>query len=240
MAYPLPSPFDRRISRLRNRLQHAHGQAPHQGLRNRLLALRARRDIYRSRHRPPSPVPFSALEESTVAGLNRNYADTQAELAAQEFGLRSQYGFDPGFQADPFSRARLLQQHYEQAQRGSVNSYAASGQLYSGALSEAQGLNRQSYLQNYDAERRAYQDALNKIAQERLAAQRTREEGISTAKARAIEDALKEPPDPTEAPPPSPYVSKYRHLLQKKLRGARKHHNTRRIARLRHRIKALG
>lgn len=239
MAYPIKSPFDQRITRLRGRLQRAPGDGPHKGIKNRLLALRARRESYYGKHQPPSPVPFDAASESAIGAANRDLADTQTNLAAQRYSTQTQYGFDAGFQGDPFSVARLLQQHYDQGQRGAVNSYAAAGHLYSGALSNAEDTNRQSYLQNYDTQKRAYTDQLNRLSQQGIDAQRRHDEAIDSAKAAAIENALKTPPDPSEAPPPSPVIGRYRKYLQRQMKGARKHHNTARVQRIRKRIKSL-
>jgi hypothetical protein len=63
----------------------------------------------------------------------------------QRFGLNDQ---DPGaLLADPFSRAHLLKQSLQTANKTSVNSYAAGGQLYSGALRRMVGADGSDYKQ---------------------------------------------------------------------------------------------
>lgn len=52
------------------------------------------------------------------------------------------YGFDP---TNPFSKAALLKQSFDRANAGNTNSYAARGQLYSGALRRMQDKSLNDY-----------------------------------------------------------------------------------------------
>jgi hypothetical protein len=92
----------------------------------------------------PSVLPPDAGYEATVGGLVKNHDATQAGLVNQKQQALLNYGydyvngtltFDP---RDPFSQAAMLKRNYNQAQTGNTNSYAARGQLYSGALQNAQ------------------------------------------------------------------------------------------------------
>lgn len=78
----------------------------------------------------------------------RNQAD--AQYAAEVAGLGSSTGlYDASGgsvdqtqieQLNPFSQAGMLRRAWRQAQTGTLNSYAAGGQLYSGALRNASGV----------------------------------------------------------------------------------------------------
>lgn len=122
---------------------------------------------------PYSP-GVSGILEQTRANIAANLASqvggiNQAENAgANEFGFAVKWkptvgpngerevesiAVDP---ANPFSRAALLQRSYDQAKRGSTNSYAARGQLYSGALQNAQDENTFGFQRGDDQLRRAF------------------------------------------------------------------------------------
>ena len=93
----------------------------------------------------PSVVPPDASYEASVAGLTQQRDQTLTALQQQRQQALLQYGYTQdatgslAFDAtNPFSQAALLKRNYDQAQSGNVNSYAARGQLYSGALQNAQ------------------------------------------------------------------------------------------------------
>lgn len=98
------------------------------------------------------------------SGLEQQYSayDQQAQNATA--GYRQQAGDllrDYGYTADPnnpysfggvdpnnpFSKAALLKQSFDRAKAGNTNSYAARGQLYSGALQRMQDKNLTDYQQ---------------------------------------------------------------------------------------------
>jgi hypothetical protein len=93
----------------------------------------------------PSVLPPDPTYLATVAGNQSSHDITAADLARDRKNAFLSYGytqdaagnlaFDP---TNPFSQAALLKRSYDQAQRGNTNSYAARGQLYSGALQNAQ------------------------------------------------------------------------------------------------------
>lgn len=115
----------------------------------------------------PTPAPTgdqkqaaatSYLSPNAVAlkGFNTSARDNIfADLTKSAGNAQADYGYtgqdtngdgipDAGFNVDPsnpFSRAALLQKRYTEAQRGTTNSMAAQGQLYSGALQTAQDEN---------------------------------------------------------------------------------------------------
>lgn len=59
---------------------------------------------------------------------------------------------------NPYSQANILQRNYDIAKRGTTNSYAAQGQLYSGALKNAQATNTYNYNRASDALQRGSLD----------------------------------------------------------------------------------
>jgi hypothetical protein len=73
------------------------------------------------------------------AGLPR----LPAGSGEQNFGYDAQGNLiTGGANYDPYSQAMVLQRNYDNTKRGTVNNYAAQGQLYSGALLNKQGLRR--------------------------------------------------------------------------------------------------
>lgn len=99
---------------------------------------------------PPAAAPAAALPpdasyEATIAGLASRRDSTVAGLGQQRQqglldygyteGAPGQIAFDP---TNPYSQAAILKRNYDQARAGNTNSYAARGQLYSGALQNAQ------------------------------------------------------------------------------------------------------
>lgn len=112
--------------------------------------------------RPVSPMPVDPAYDAQVnaAGLKKD--TTLAGLQGQQQQAFLDYGYTPqtnagggvtGYQFDPtnvFSRAAILQRNAQQARQGNTTSYAARGQLYSGALQNAQDTTDQSELQSQD------------------------------------------------------------------------------------------
>lgn len=105
----------------------------------------------------PAPAPASASDpaaggppvdpvyDNTIGTLQRTRDTTLAGLTGQRTRTLADYGYNEGVGGsltvnpnDPFSKAALLQRTYDQRRTGNTNSYAARGQLYSGALQNAQ------------------------------------------------------------------------------------------------------
>jgi hypothetical protein len=141
---------------------------------------------------PPAAtqLPWNASTETQIGFANRNYNDEIASLAQQEYGVRSEFGFDQEFANNPLTRANLLKKSYNQARLGATNSMASRGQLYSGATSNQLGYADADYNESRDSEMKQYQGLRNEIAQSRLGAARTRDESIAAAHAEALEAAL--------------------------------------------------
>lgn len=94
-----------------------------------------------------APAPSDAALEDQYAAYDKQATGVKSGYLAQSRDLLKDYGFQEGSQAftfgavdpnNPFSKAALLKQSLERAQRGNTNSYAARGQLYSGALQRSQ------------------------------------------------------------------------------------------------------
>jgi hypothetical protein len=149
------------------------------------------------------PMPFDAGYESQVANINRDLQNTLGQTTYEEQQAKQEYGIDDP--SNPYSRAALLQRSYEQGQTGATNQYAASGQLYSGALQNARTENTFQLGAQQDALQRGYQDLLNQLAQRRTAAQQSAGESTSLALneriARALEARTEDPGPPPMAAP---------------------------------------
>jgi hypothetical protein len=60
---------------------------------------------------------------------------------------------------NPYSKAALLDRNFKQSTLGNTNSYAAQGQLYSGALQNAQNATTFGYLSGSNSLKNQYHDA---------------------------------------------------------------------------------
>jgi hypothetical protein len=109
--------------------------------------------------------------------------------AFQRQQLSNEYGLG-GDTSNPYSRAAVLQANYKKSQASNVGSYAAKGQLYSGALQTAQNAATGSYNQGYDALQRSYQKSLQSIAQQRLNRYATQGQGIDDSTYASISRGL--------------------------------------------------
>ena len=93
----------------------------------------------------------------------KNLEQQQAAIAGRVQGLRLNYGYtddahtiDPN---NPFGQAQLLKRNYDQTRTGTENSYAARGQMTSGAYGRMQGQNLFNYQQRDDSLQKAYDQA---------------------------------------------------------------------------------
>jgi hypothetical protein len=131
------------------------------------------------------------MPKLSASTLNQSptYLSGMAGLAGQEDRIKRQYGFDTGYELDPFSQAALLKKHYEQARAGTNVSEAAHGNLYSSSLRNALNSVKSGYEENVNAARKAQEGALADIGQQR-----------SDLTAGALQDTLNNPP-PVPAQP---------------------------------------
>lgn len=117
------------------------------------------------------PQPVDPAFEQAKLTASRNIALSNSEGAYQTGNLNFDYGYNSDGTvntANPYSRAALYQLDYENNQRGTTNSMAARGQLYSGALINQQGINSSNYARNEAGNRLAYQRGLHAIQAGRL------------------------------------------------------------------------
>lgn len=125
------------------------------------------------------------------SGIQQNLNNLKSALLGQGVNLGQNYGvsFDASPTAanplaatnyrvednvdvsNPFSKAGLLKRTYQQSRRGTTNSYAANGQLYSGALGRAQDSNTFNYLQGQDALLKNFQSTYGNLINQYLAGQ---------------------------------------------------------------------
>ena len=92
----------------------------------------------------PTPRPPDPSFEATRGALESKRDQLLSGLGAQRTTTLLDYGYNEGAGGalvfdpnNPYSRAAQLKRRYDQSRRGAVHSYAARGQLYSGALQNA-------------------------------------------------------------------------------------------------------
>lgn len=154
--------------------------------------------------KPPGPPPPDAAYEAIMGTLDQRRKSIVSGLKDEQtstlldYGYNAQYdpsdpfkvtglSFDPN---NPYSRAALAQRAYNNNQRGATNSYAAQGQLYSGALQNVidpkEGSNAFNYGQQTDALQKALTALLTGIRGRRDRA----EEDFSLGAGQALSDKL--------------------------------------------------
>jgi len=152
---------------------------------------------------PYSAAPWDSAEQLSDAGADAKYNNALLNLGYKKTAYGQEYGLDPGYndyKANPYSRAALLEQTYQRANRASGNSLAAGGQLYSGASQNAETYNREHNSQERNALEGSYRKALQGIVEEEAGAKATREEEKAAAKWKAIEAASNAELEPDASP----------------------------------------
>lgn len=139
------------------------------------------------------PIPAQPLDPAVASAqvaANRNVAVGDLYGTWQQGNLDQDYGFGAGGAANPYSRAALLQESFRRSQRGTTNSYASQGQLYSGAYNRMQNENQRNYDIGYDQRRRDYDRQSGDIGFGRLENYANAGTGVDETKFNALLRAL--------------------------------------------------
>jgi hypothetical protein len=148
----------------------------------------------------PYATPWSATYQTDLSEAERELQFAQQNAAYDRTRTEREYGFNDT--SDPFSRANQLQHDYENAQRGTRNNYAASGQLYAGSLNNANDIDRRGFDVAQHGLRQEYEDRLREITLGETTAARGYESAVAYASAGNIDAAMATPVEPSEAAPP--------------------------------------
>jgi hypothetical protein len=232
-----PLSYKDRISRLKGRLDNKG--ANKQNIRGRIQDVRSQRYLSQKANAPDPTLPFNAEYDQTVSGLARNRDVALQNDAYERQQTTDSYGFDNPL-ANPYSRAAILQRSYNQANQGTLNSAAASGQLYSGSTQVGLDEGLFNFGQQYDASQREYQNALRGLTDKDLAAQNEYEEGVKGAEDKRLSDALATDVDPSTTPDLPNAVKKYIKGQRKDLRHLQKKGRDNQADKLRQKLKELG
>lgn len=108
------------------------------------------------------PPPLDPAFQAQQAAANLNIQFGNAWDQYQTGQIENQYGLGLDT-SNPYSRAKLLEESYTRSRRGTTNSLAAQGQLYSGAMQTAQDENLRNYSIGKDTLSRERQAALDAI-----------------------------------------------------------------------------
>ena len=214
------SNYNTRLSNLRDRLKHADGKKRRNRLQNRIQGVKVERWGDRVERQQNAPPPKDSIYNSEVALANQNYgnamigAGLKESATLRDFGLNDEYSAT-GAQYNPYSRASALQSAYQRDQRTTLNSYAAQGQLYSGARLNAEIHDNRAYLSDLNSLQTGQDEALAAIQGDKTAAK----EELEAAKLEALQEFGQrwEENRPTEAAPPPKFVKDYKGGLKDKL-----------------------
>jgi hypothetical protein len=150
--------------------------------------------------------PIDPTYTGQVGAINLNYDQTMAGIGyeqtmlGQESGFNAQGGLDP---SNPYSVAANLQRRYQQGQRGTTNSMAAAGQLYSGAHGRNLAEGTYQYNRSYDSARRDAQRGYLSLAQQGQQATYQRDSSLNDANADRLGRVEPSATTPTAAPAPA-------------------------------------
>jgi hypothetical protein len=104
-------------------------------------------------------LPVDPVYDKQIAGYGQTRDNTISGLEGQKTSTLADYGYGATYDANgnvasltvdpnnPYSRAAQLKKSYDQAKTGTTNGLAARGQLYSGAMTNAQNANDTGYSQ---------------------------------------------------------------------------------------------
>lgn len=233
MPNGIPTPYDDRIQDLQKKLKKHPGR---DGAQAKLQKQKTKAFYYNQNRE--SPIPYSGAYDSTVAGLNQDFSNSQADLAGQRLATEQQFGFGAD-KSNPFSVARQLERQYGQRTAGTNNSYAASGQLYAGSLSNAKREDRYQHEQATDQQIREYQSRLAEISSRGRDLQADYDQGVLDAEAKRLEDGLSQPVDPTEAAGPPKFARQYVKSQQQRIKTLEKKGKENKADALRDKLKKL-
>lgn len=153
---------------------------------------------------PKTPSLKPPLANDSIYNAAADLAERKREEATNEFqyGLGTagvQYGLkaDPNTYSvsemdptspdyNPFNQMALLRKHFENTKRGNTNRYAASGQLYSGALQNAQDDTVNDYQQGYGQLTSSFADLIHGLLSSRTAANDSADSDLAAAGADEI------------------------------------------------------
>lgn len=153
-----------------------------------------------------SPVYAPQLAANNT-GLANTYTDLGVTFDAQGnpvygggayFSGAQNFGIDengnPIAQGDsrynPFSQANMMKQAFENRKNATVNGYAASGQLYSGALNNQQTADATNYAQGYNALERNAKNYYGDLVSKARSARDTANLNTATITGNALQDNL--------------------------------------------------
>ena len=167
---------------------------------------------------PAGPAPPDAQYTTDVAGAQRDFNFGSAQLAQQQ----NQLGYETGIgdPSNPYSRSALLEQTYQRNQRGSTNSYAGAGQLYSGALQNASNANTADRAQGQHKIRYDYLQGLAGISNAQQMLGFRQDDANAAALAGNVARASAEPV--TDAPPKPGFVKRTQKIAKQGVKDAQK------------------
>jgi hypothetical protein len=147
------------------------------------------------------------MYDAAVGGANRNLSTSLAGLQYQRGQLGSTYGLGQDASgnifddvSNPYSRAAVMKKTYDDRKLGTTTSMAAQGQLYSGALQDAQNENARQNDMGRDSLIRQFQNAQQQIRQGELQAQGSYQDQLGQAGNERLMRALAARPDPASVP----------------------------------------
>lgn len=141
----------------------------------------------------PAAMPWNGAIDSSINTINTGLNNKLSYLNAEEGRQRARFGVEDD--SDPFSEMANLRKSFETAKRSSNTSMSAVGQLYSGALQNAQDTNRFNFTKGEDSVKKAWADAKAGFEQQRLQAQNDAQSQIDQFNLQRLDYALNNPID---------------------------------------------
>lgn len=151
---------------------------------------------------PPVGVADDAAYETQANNLNTRYANQDLALTGQEQQIKQDYGFDPEYASNPYTKANMLARAASQRFTGTTNAMASRGQLYSGATNNARAADQFASDAQMNDARNSYAQALIGIQNSRLSNTTDRNLGLADARQSLNDRLTASTPDASIQPTP--------------------------------------
>lgn len=171
---------------------------------------------------PPAPLAHDSIYNLAADTATRRKANADSEFTYGLGVTGSRYGFRANVNPDtgafsvaemdptspdynPFNQMAQLRKHFENSKRGVKNRYAAQGQLYSGALQNAQDDTVEEYQKGYGQLSSSFADMIRGLVSNRNNAYSGASDYLAAAGADELTRRAAQPAVASQAAPATPY-----------------------------------
>jgi hypothetical protein len=152
----LDNPYNTKLGTLKDETKDLSGKEKRRH-KTRIGNVKAKSYLW-DRNNQFSDLPLDAGAIQEKGASQRKYNTSKNSFNTNTTNLKNNYGF--GDTANPYSQAAFLQKNYDQKRQGTINSSAASGQLYAGSMQSQQDADLSAFEQGHASLRSSFNDAM--------------------------------------------------------------------------------